>query len=95
MAEQLTRADIAEAIDALEGWALSTDGKAIEKTFRFENFSEALGFMVRAGLAAETMDHHPDWKNVYDRVEVRLTTHSAGALTELDFRLAARMDALI
>ncbi|MGE0230973.1 MAG: 4a-hydroxytetrahydrobiopterin dehydratase [Flavobacteriaceae bacterium] len=92
MAGKLSDTAIADALAGLSGWSLSADAAAIEKTFRFKDFSAALGFMVRVGLAAEAMDHHPDWTNVYNRVEVRLTTHSARALTELDFRLAAKMD---
>ncbi|MGC8203031.1 4a-hydroxytetrahydrobiopterin dehydratase [Aliiroseovarius sp. PTFE2010] len=81
-------------LDALTaaGWQLSADGKAIEKRYKFKNFAEALGFMVRAGMAAEKMDHHPEWTNVYNRVDVRLTTHDAGGLTENDTKLAKKMD---
>ncbi|MEE4184130.1 MAG: 4a-hydroxytetrahydrobiopterin dehydratase [Gammaproteobacteria bacterium] len=73
-------------------WTLK-DGK-LHKTFRFRNFSEAFGFMTRAALAAESMDHHPEWLNVYKTVRVDLTTHDAGGVTELDFALAERMDAI-
>ncbi|MEM7526423.1 MAG: 4a-hydroxytetrahydrobiopterin dehydratase [Pseudomonadota bacterium] len=76
------------------GWALSADGKAIEKTFRFGNFRDAMAWMVRAGFEAEAADHHPEWFNVYNRVEVRLTTHDAGGLTEKDTTLAGKFDAL-
>ena len=74
-------------------WELDVSGNAIARTFTFKNFSEAFGFMTRAALAAEKLDHHPDWKNVYKTVEVSLSTHDAGGLTELDFKLAKRMDA--
>jgi 4a-hydroxytetrahydrobiopterin dehydratase len=76
------------------GWALSNDGRSIGKTFRFRSFRDALSWMVRAGFEAEAMNHHPDWKNVYNRVEVWLTTHDAGALTEKDIELARRMEKL-
>lgn len=79
---------------AAAGWTLAEDGKAIDKTFRFADFREALSWMVRAGFEAEALDHHPEWRNVYNRVEVRLTTHDAGGLTGLDIDLATRMERL-
>lgn len=82
------------ALRQAEGWALASDGGAIVKVFRFKTFRAAFGWMRQCADAAEEMNHHPDWRNVYNRVEVSLTTHSAGALTELDFALAAKMDAL-
>ena len=85
---------LAAALREAEGWTLAAEGTAIAKAFRFKTFRAAFGWMRRCADAAEEMNHHPDWRNVYNRVEVSLTTHSAGALTELDFRLAAKMDAL-
>ena len=79
---------------AATGWTACTDGKAIEKTYRFKNFRDAMAWMVRAAFEAEAMDHHPEWFNVYNRVEVRLTTHDTGGLSEKDLDLATRMDAL-
>ncbi len=79
---------------AAAGWTASADGTAITKTFTFKTFPEAMGWMVRAGFAAEALDHHPEWSNVYNRVEVRLTTHDTGGLTEKDIALAERMEAL-
>jgi 4a-hydroxytetrahydrobiopterin dehydratase len=76
------------------GWSLAKDGKSIAKTYRFRSFREALAWMVRAGFEAEAMDHHPDWTNVYNRVEVRLTTHDTGGLTPKDIELASRMETL-
>ena len=76
------------------GWTASADTKAIEKTFRFKTFRDALAWMLRAGFEAEAMDHHPEWLNVYNRVEVRLTTHDTGGLSEKDIALAERMEAL-
>lgn len=73
-------------------WKIEEDGKAICRTFRFEDFAAAFGFMAEIALAAEKLDHHPEWTNVWNRVSVRLTTHDAGGLTELDFLLAATMD---
>jgi 4a-hydroxytetrahydrobiopterin dehydratase len=81
-----------ELLDA--GWSLAQDGRSIAKTFRFKTFRDAMGWMVRAGFEAEAMDHHPDWTNVYNRVEVRLTTHDRGGLTGKDVELARRLEAL-
>ena len=76
----------------LEGWVLSDDGTAITKTFAFADFAAAFGFMAQMALVAERMDHHPDWRNVYRRVEVSLTTHDRGGVTALDIALAKAMD---
>jgi 4a-hydroxytetrahydrobiopterin dehydratase len=76
------------------GWAMAEERDAIVKTFRFGDFNAAFGFMTRAALWAEKLDHHPEWSNVYRTVTVTLTTHDAGGLTALDLELAARMDAL-
>ena len=84
----------AEVIDArlpsLPGWK-RTKGK-LHRIFTFADFSEAFAFMARAALAAEKLDHHPDWSNVWNKVTVDLSTHDAGGITELDFRLAAEMN---
>jgi 4a-hydroxytetrahydrobiopterin dehydratase len=90
--DRLPTTEIARRIQALDGWTLADDALSIGKTFRFGNFAEAFGFMAQCAIHAEKIDHHPEWKNVYRTVEVRLTTHSAKGLTELDFELAARMD---
>ena len=90
--EKLSTTEIARRIQELDGWVLSDDALAIGKTFKFANFAEAFGFMTQSAIHAEKMDHHPEWSNVYRTVEVRLTTHSAKGLTELDFDLASRMD---
>ena len=81
-----------KALAGLDGWALEEGGAAIGKRFVFADFSAAFGFMARAALVAEKLDHHPEWSNVYNRVEVRLTTHSARGLTALDFELAQAME---
>lgn len=78
----------------LPGWRVNADGTAIARQFRFADFSQAFGFMTRVALAAETLDHHPDWSNVYRTVDITLSTHDAGGLTELDFTLAAKIDAI-
>lgn len=90
--EKLDDAAIAEALASLDGWARSEDGIAIERKFKFASFREAFGFMTEGALAAEKFNHHPEWFNVYNRVEVRLMNHDAGGLTELDFKLATAMD---
>lgn len=80
----------AELIDS--GWELSPDGKAITKTFRFRGFRDAMAWMMRSGFDAEQLNHHPEWSNTYNRVEVRLTTHDTGGLSEMDIELARRME---
>ena len=81
------------ALAQLEGWAVAEGRDAIVKTFRFDGFNAAFGWMARVALKAETMDHHPEWSNVYDRVEVLLATHDAGGVTDKDVALARFMDA--
>lgn len=76
------------------GWALDASRDAITRTYKFKDFNQAWGFMSRAALWAEKWDHHPDWSNVWNKVTVTLTTHDAGGLTELDVKLAAKMDDL-
>ena len=83
----------AAAIAQLPDWAAADGRDAITRTFRFATFSAAFGWMTRAALAAEALDHHPEWFNVYNRVEVTLATHDAGGVTELDVQLARIMDA--
>ena len=80
------------ALAQLEGWAAAEGREAIVKTFKFKDFNAAFGFMARAALAAEKLDHHPEWFNVYNRVEVTLTTHDADGVTALDLTLAKIMD---
>mgnify|MGYP001413967271 CR=1 FL=1 len=76
------------------GWALTEDGAALTKTFRFPTFIDAFGFMTQAAFWAEKWNHHPDWRNVYNRVIVTLTTHDTGGLTDKDIKLAQKMDDL-
>jgi len=94
MAEILSKSDRASALAKLKGWHEADGGKAITKTFAFDDFSAAFGFMARVALIAEKMDHHPDWSNSYDKVVVRLSTHSAGGVTDADVLLAEAMDAI-
>lgn len=77
----------------LAGWRLLSDRDALEKDFHFTDFTAAFGFMSQVALRAEAMDHHPEWRNVYAQVNIILTTHSAGGLTELDLKLAKLIDA--
>ncbi len=74
------------------GWKRAKRRSALQKAFSFSNFNEAFGFMTRVALVAEQMNHHPEWFNVYNRVEVTLATHDAGGITDLDFKLAMFMD---
>jgi len=76
------------------GWAASPEGTVISKTYRFRNFRDAMAWMARAAFEAEALDHHPEWSNVYNRVEVRLTTHDTGGLTEKDIALARKMETI-
>jgi 4a-hydroxytetrahydrobiopterin dehydratase len=90
--EKLERQAIDEELAKLKGWSLGDEAASISKTFKFASFIEAFGFMAEAALAAEKLNHHPEWFNVYSRVDVKLNTHDAGGLTELDFKLAAAME---
>ena len=92
MPDKLSDSDIATRLAELEGWAIE-DGK-LRREFKFANFVEAFGFMTRAAIEAEKMDHHPEWFNVWNKVVVDLTTHSTGGITDLDFELAGKMDSL-
>ena len=92
MTEKLS--DDARAALLANGWEMVEGRDAIHKTFVFANFIEAFGFMSRAALWAEKLNHHPEWSNVYKTVEVTLTTHDTGGLSELDGKLATKMDAL-
>lgn len=83
------------AIAMLSGWTAVSGGRdAIAKTYRFEDFSRAFAFMTRVAMTAERLDHHPEWFNVYDRVDVTLSTHDAGGVTDKDVTLARFMDSI-
>ena len=86
----MSPAEIESALSQRPDWRLV--GNAIRREFKFADFTEAFAFMTRSALVAEKLDHHPEWSNVYNRVEVELTTHDAGGLTDLDFELAGAMD---
>ncbi len=93
MIEKLDAAARAALASELPGWRI--DGEHLRRDFRFRDFSEAWAFMARVALLAEAQDHHPEWFNVYNRVEIALTTHDAGGLSPRDVRMARAIDALV
>ena len=95
MIEQLTDDERAAALDELGDWDLDEARDALTRRFMFADFVQAFGFMARVALLAERADHHPEWSNVYNRVDVLLTTHDAGGLSARDVSLAREIDALI
>lgn len=92
MAEKLAPEARKAALASLNGWSEVSGRDAISRTFTFKNFNEAFGFMTRAALVAEKNDHHPEWRNVYKTVEVVLSTHDAGGVTQRDITLAEAMN---
>lgn len=90
--KKLTHDQVADHMKALPSWELGDD--RIRRTFKFNDFVEAFGFMSSVALVAEQMNHHPEWRNVWATVEVELSTHDAGGLTELDMKMASKMDTL-
>ena len=91
--EKLDQNAIDQALGELDGWHISDDGLGFERTFQFTDFNAAFGFMTRVALAADKADHHPEWSNVYNRVQVRWTTHDVGGISNLDVKLAGKCDA--
>ena len=91
----LSEAEIAAALADLPNWMLREDGKAIHRTFTFADFSEAFAFMTRVALYAEKADHHPEWSNVWNRVNVFLTTHDAGGLSARDPAMARAIEGMV
>jgi len=89
---RFTQTEITDALKTLEGWTLQDGREAIQRTFQFSDFKEAWGFMSTVALKAEEMGHHPEWFNVYNRVEVVLATHDCAGLSALDVELATFMD---
>jgi len=92
MTAKLTGKARNDALGALEGWTEVAGRDAIQKSFKFADFNHAWGFMTRVAMAAEKADHHPEWSNVYNRVEIVLSTHDAGGVTEKDVALAKFID---
>lgn len=95
MVDKLGSAAREAALQRLNGWIYDARADAISHDFKFKTFSEAFSFMTRVALAAEKMDHHPEWSNVYNKVTITLTTHSAGGLTDKDMALAEKIDRLM
>jgi len=94
MAKKMTQAEVQSAVAKLPGWSADGAG-ALTKTFKLQDHITAMGFVVRIGMAAEVMDHHPELRMVYDTVDVRLNTHSAGGVTEKDVALAGKIESLV
>ena len=90
--QKLTKDALEESLSSLAGWSV-VDGELFRE-FKFNDFVEAFGFMTRVALIAESVGHHPDWDNVYNRVRIRLSTHDAGGLTSRDTEMAARINSL-
>lgn len=95
MPTKLTAKARETALQRLNGWIYDEGADAISHEYKFKTFSEAFGFMTRVAMLADKADHHPEWSNVYNKVSVTLTTHSAGGLTEKDLALAAGIDAIL
>lgn len=90
----LTTEERTALLDSLKGWAEGSDGRSISRSFAFPDFLGAFAFMTQVALLAEKADHHPDWSNSYNKVEISLTSHDAGGLTKRDAKLARAIDAL-
>ena len=95
MVEQLTPEERATALDRLGEWDVDDARDGITRQFIFKDFSEAFAFMTRVALLAEVQDHHPEWSNVWNRVDILLTTHDAGGLSQRDIKMATAIDALL
>jgi 4a-hydroxytetrahydrobiopterin dehydratase len=94
MIAKLTPEGRVSALARVSSWNIVDGRDAIQRSFKFADFNAAFGFMTRAALVAEKLDHHPEWSNVYNRVDVTLSTHDAGGLTERDIKLAEAMDTI-
>ena len=92
MADKISGEDLEAALADLSGWAKAEERDAIARVFEFKDFNAAFAFMTRVALKAERMDHHPEWFNVYNRVDVTLATHDAGGVSERDVKLATFID---
>lgn len=95
MPEKLSDSAREEGLAGLPEWRYEPAARAIRREFRFKDFSEAFGFMTRVALLAQAADHHPDWSNSYNKVEIALSTHSAGGVTQNDIALARAIDGLL
>ncbi len=88
----LSNKQLNECLEDLDGWSI--ENEKLSKTFKFSSFIQAFGFMTQVAITSETMDHHPEWSNVYNRVEINLVTHSEGGITKLDIELAIKIDSI-
>ncbi len=95
MAKRLSDEERSKALEALRDWIPTNGREGISREFRFADFAEAWGFMTRVALLAEKHNHHPEWTNVYGRVDIVLTTHDVGGMSELDVAMAQAIDALV
>ena len=95
MSETSVKEAVEELLQIRPGWTLSDDELSVSASFKFANFIEAWGFMTEIAIAAETLNHHPEWSNVWNRVDITLTTHDAGGLTEKDLALAHAIEAAL
>lgn len=93
MAEKLSNEERNAALAKLPEWKMADNREAIHRQFKFGNFNKAFAFMTKVAMLAEKMDHHPEWSNVYNKVDVTLTTHDANGITAMDIRMAEFMDA--
>lgn len=94
MVDKLTPEALSRLASDLPGWQLNADNTALHASFTFSDFNEAFGFMTRVAIKAQEMDHHPEWSNVYNRVDITLSTHEVKGLTERDVKLAGFIDAI-
>ncbi|MFT4432010.1 4a-hydroxytetrahydrobiopterin dehydratase [Caballeronia sp. 15715] len=94
MIKKLTADELPKLLGELKQWQASADNSSIQRSIKFADFNEAFGFMTRVAIKAQEMDHHPEWSNVYDKVEITLSTHTAKGLTERDITLARFIDAI-
>ena len=95
MVAKLTAGEREAALKELAHWQMVKDRDAIQRSFKFKNFSEAWGFMARVALLAESQDHHPEWFNVYNKVDITLSTHDCGGLSARDVKLATSIDGVV
>ena len=93
--EKIDPQTLSQELETLTGWHKAENKDAIEKSFKFKNFSQAWAFMTRVALLAEKMDHHPEWFNVYNRVDIVLTTHDAGGISQRDIEMAKTIESYI
>jgi len=94
MSQRLSAAEVETAKSKLKGWTVDAEGKTLSRSFSFKTFTEAFGFMAQVALFAEKAEHHPDWSNSYSKVEITLSTHDAGGLTQKDVDLAEKIGAI-